>query len=159
MGGNKKTKKKAFFCFLILAFFIKILFYLFLERGEEKEKESERNINVWLPLEHHPLGTRPATQVYAPTGDPTGDLLVLRPALNTLNYTNWGTGAERIFLNTPMITPGLFVFLIIFKPLTYKLFDKADNNFLFNFTLCIITSVTSGPLTCEIMILRHLSLT
>ena len=36
-------------------FFLKILFvYLLLERGEGREKERERNINVWLPLVHHP---------------------------------------------------------------------------------------------------------
>ena len=29
--------------------FLKI-FYLFLEKGEEREKEKERNINVWLPV-------------------------------------------------------------------------------------------------------------
>ena len=31
--------------------------YLFLERGEGREKDRERNINVWLPLLHHLLGT------------------------------------------------------------------------------------------------------
>ena len=31
-------------------FFKKILFILFLDRGEGKEKERERNIDVWLPL-------------------------------------------------------------------------------------------------------------
>ena len=40
--------------------------YLFLERGERKEQERERNINVQekdgLPLSHPQLGTWPATQ-------------------------------------------------------------------------------------------------
>ena len=36
--------------------------YLFLERGEGREKEKERNINVWLRLVHLPLGSWPATQ-------------------------------------------------------------------------------------------------
>ena len=31
-------------------------FYLFLEGGEGREKERERNINVWLPLAHPLLG-------------------------------------------------------------------------------------------------------
>ena len=30
--------------------------YLFLEGGEERRKERERNINVWLPLTHTPTG-------------------------------------------------------------------------------------------------------
>ena len=45
--------------FLIKTFFI----CLFLERGEGREKERERNINVWLPLACPPLGA-------PPTGDP-----------------------------------------------------------------------------------------
>ena len=39
-------------------FFKDLFTYLFLEREEGREKERERNINVWLPLMHVP-----------PTGD------------------------------------------------------------------------------------------
>ena len=47
-------------------YFLKKYFtYLFLERGEGREKERERNINVWLPLTYPPLGTWPATQACA----------------------------------------------------------------------------------------------
>ena len=56
-----------FFIFIIL----KILFIYFLEREKGKEKERGRNINVWLPLVHPALGTRPATQARAPTGNRT----------------------------------------------------------------------------------------
>ena len=35
-------------------FLTKDFIYLFLERGEGREKESERNISVWLPLMHLP---------------------------------------------------------------------------------------------------------
>ena len=35
---------------LLPIFFKKDFIYLLLERGEMKEKERERNINVWLPL-------------------------------------------------------------------------------------------------------------
>ena len=38
--------------------------YLFLERGEGKEKDI-----VWLPLAHPPLGIWPTTQAYALTGN------------------------------------------------------------------------------------------
>ena len=34
----------------VLFHFFKDFIYLFLERGEGREKERERNINVWLPL-------------------------------------------------------------------------------------------------------------
>ena len=40
--------------------FLKILFIL--DRGQGREKERERNINLWLPLMHPLLGTWPATQ-------------------------------------------------------------------------------------------------
>ena len=58
-----------------LSFFFKrvLLIYLFLDREEEREKERVSNINVWLPLAHPLLGTWPATQACAPTGNRTGD--------------------------------------------------------------------------------------
>ena len=37
--------------------FKKYFIYLFLERGEGREKEKERNSDVWLPLVHPLLGT------------------------------------------------------------------------------------------------------
>ena len=43
-------------------------FYVFLERREGREKE-ERNINVWLPLARPQLGTWPATEACALTGN------------------------------------------------------------------------------------------
>ena len=71
-------------------FFIKDLMCLFLERGKGREKEKERNINVWLPLERSLLGglTRPATQACALTGNQTCNPLVCRPAFNPLSYTS-----------------------------------------------------------------------
>ena len=44
-------------------------FDLFLEREEGKEKERERNINVWWPLTCPLLGTWPTTQACALTGN------------------------------------------------------------------------------------------
>ena len=46
-------------------FFFKDCIYLFLERGGGKEKERERNINVWFPLMCPLLGTWPATQAWS----------------------------------------------------------------------------------------------
>ena len=75
-------------------FFFKIL--LVLEIGEGREKDRDRNTNVWLPLVHPLLGTWPATQACALTGNQTGDPLVHRLALNPLSYTSQGTD---VFLN------------------------------------------------------------
>ena len=72
--------------------FFKDFICLFLERGERREKERERNINVWLPLVHPPLGTWPATQACALSGNQTGgDPWVLRMALNALSHTSQGS--------------------------------------------------------------------
>ena len=46
-------------------YFFKDFIYLFLEKGIGRERERERNIDVWLPLAHPPLGTWPATQACA----------------------------------------------------------------------------------------------
>ena len=76
---------------LLVSFFLKKDFiYLFLERGEGKEKEKERNINVWLPLSCPLLGTWPATQSCALTGNRINDLLVCRPAISPLSHTSQG---------------------------------------------------------------------
>ena len=45
---------------------------------------------MWLPLVHPQLGTWPATQACALTGNQTGDSLVHRPALNPLSHTSQG---------------------------------------------------------------------
>ena len=63
-------------------FFLNILFIYFLE--------TRRNINVWLPLARPLLGTWPATQACALTGNRTGDPLVCKPLLNPLSHTSQG---------------------------------------------------------------------
>ena len=45
---------------------------------------------MWLPLEHPLLGTWPATQACALTGNGTGDPLVCRPVLNPLRHNSQG---------------------------------------------------------------------
>ena len=71
-------------------FFKEDFIYLFLDRGEAREKERERSINVWLPLTHPLLGTWLATLLCALTGNQTSNPLVLRPALNPLSLTSQG---------------------------------------------------------------------
>ena len=77
--------------FLKNILFIYLLIYLFIRDGEGREKERERNINVWLPLMCPLLGTWPTTQACALTGNPTGDPLVHRLALNPLSHTSQGS--------------------------------------------------------------------
>ena len=69
------------------------IFYLFIFREREgREKERERNISVWLPLMWPPLGTWPATQACALTGNWTGDPLVHNP-----RSIHWATPASAMF--------------------------------------------------------------
>ena len=75
--------------------------YLFLERGEGKKKERERNINVWLHLTHPHLGTWPATQACALTGNQTRDLSFCRPVLNPLSHTTQGSIINTLNLTRP----------------------------------------------------------
>ena len=70
--------------------FKKDFIYLLLEKGERREKEKERNSNaqeISLPLTHPQLGTWPATQACALTGNQTRDLSVHRPALKSTEAT------------------------------------------------------------------------
>ena len=70
--------------------FLKDFISLFLEGGEKREKESTKNINVWLPLTCPALGTWPTTQACALTGNRTSNTLVLRSALNQLSHSSQG---------------------------------------------------------------------
>ena len=77
-------------CFFFFLSFFSDFIYLFLERGEGREKERERNINQ-LPPTHPPLGTWPATQARALTGNGTSDLPVCGTMLHPLGHTGQGT--------------------------------------------------------------------
>ena len=68
--------------------FFKDFIYLFLNRGVGWEKEGERDINVWLLLARPLLGTWPAPQACALTGNQTSNPLVLRLVLNPLSRTS-----------------------------------------------------------------------
>ena len=72
-------------CRYRLFIFLKIYFL-----ESRREQERERNINVWLLLTRPLLGTWPATQACALTGNWTGHPVVLRPALNPLSHTSQG---------------------------------------------------------------------
>ena len=71
--------------------FLKDFIYLFLDRGEGREKERKRrNMNVWLPLVYPLLETWPANPACALTGNRTRDPLVCRLALYPLSHTSQG---------------------------------------------------------------------
>ena len=70
-------------------FLKKIFMYLFLERGEGREKE--REIYIDLPLACPQQGTWPAAEACGLAGNRTRDLLVHRPALSPLSHTSQGT--------------------------------------------------------------------
>ena len=60
---------KEFYLIFYIKSFLRLFIYLFLERGKGREKERERNITVWSPLMCPLLGTWPATQACALTGN------------------------------------------------------------------------------------------
>ena len=69
-----------------MAFLKKDFIDLFLERGEDGEKEGGKNINVWLSLARSLLGTWPTAQACALTGNRTRDPLVCRLVLCPLSH-------------------------------------------------------------------------
>ena len=77
-------------CVWLPLLFKKFFIYLFLERGERREIERGRNINVWLPLKRPLLGTWPATQACDLNGNQTSDLPIHRLALSLLSHTRQG---------------------------------------------------------------------
>ena len=91
-------------------YYFKDFIYLFLERGERREKERERNINAWLPWLCPLLGTWPTTQACALTGNRTSDPLPHSLALNPLSHTS----------------QGCFYFLSEIKILGYQLLVKME---------------------------------
>ena len=87
----------SFHFFYNIHLFKKVLFIYFLERGEGREKERDRNINVWLPLMWPPLETWPTTQACALSGNRTRDPLIHSP-----RSIHWATPARArdSFLNS-----------------------------------------------------------
>ena len=79
------------FHFIILLFYwILFLKILFIFSGEGREKQRDRNINVWLPLACPILGTWLATQAGTLTGNRTRDTSFHWLALNPLSHTSQG---------------------------------------------------------------------
>ena len=86
-----KSQRLNFLLIWFVSFlFICLFVYLFLERVEGREKERERNINMWLPLVHPLLGTGPATQACALTGNWTNNPLLHSLVFNPLSHTSQG---------------------------------------------------------------------
>ena len=75
--------------------------YLFLDRKEGREKERERNINVWLPLASPLLGTWPATQACALAWESNQRPFDLQASTQLLSHTS--QGGSLVFL-----LPGIF---------------------------------------------------
>ena len=84
VGRNEKPN------YCITEFFKRFYLFIFTEIGEGRKKERERNITVWLPLVHSLLGSWPATQTCALTGNRTSDPVVHRPVLNPLSNLSQG---------------------------------------------------------------------
>ena len=80
-----------------LNFFLSFIFlkiFIYLQRGEAREKETSmcKRYTDWLPLTHPQTGTWPTAQACALTGNQTGDALAQRPALSPLSHSSQGEG-------------------------------------------------------------------
>ena len=64
---------------------------------KKRRKETCERYIDWLPILLPQLGTWPATQACALTGNQTSDLLILRPALTLLNHTSQGYNPQKKF--------------------------------------------------------------
>ena len=85
--------------------FFKKKIFIYFQTEEGTEKDRERNINVWWPLMRSVLGTRPATQACALTGNLIHDPLVLRLTLHPLSRASQGS---------------IVLFLLSFKSFIYS---------------------------------------
>ena len=84
---------------IILYSFFKDFIYLFLERGKWREKERERNINVWLPL---------ARPYWGPDPQPRHV-----PWLGIELVTLWFTGRHSIHRGTPARANFALLYMLI----------------------------------------------
>ena len=115
-------------------YFFERFYYFFLERREGRERE--RNINVWLPLVHPLLGTWPATQACALTGNQTGDPLVRRPALN-----HWATPARAINYSVNNLLP-------VDTLLTSR--ASSSQSFIFSLKMPMLRNCTAPECECRL---------
>ena len=86
LGATAQHKCRATRDFIL--FFFKIL-CIYFYRGEGREKERERNLNVWSSLVRPLLGTWPATLACALTGNWTG-----HPLLHSWHWVHWAKPAR-----------------------------------------------------------------
>ena len=106
-----------FICYsLVSNTLLKNSIHLFLERGERREEERERNID-WLPLTSPHLGTWPATQARTLYGIEPVTFLVHRLGLNPLSHTSQAVGniildacLLVIFCQNPILSAGAVPF-------------------------------------------------
>ena len=86
--------------------------YLFLERGDGREKERERNTD-WLPVAHPKQGPWFTAQACALTGNQTGDLSVYGTMPNPLSHISQSYSS--LLKNKSVNSAG---------PLTFNFFNK-----------------------------------
>ena len=113
---------------------------------EGKEKERERNINVWLPLTSPLLGTWPATQACALTRNQTGNPLVHRPTLSPLSCT---ARAHCLFCSYHFILLHPCTFSVIPLPSGNPPNDLSIYNFVSILLVCLICFLDSVVGSCE----------
>ena len=104
--------------------FFKDFMYLFLERGEGREKERKKNIHVWLPFTRPPLGTWLTTQACVLTGNWTSEPLVHRPALYPLSHTSQGWNLILYTALWPAFSPNNILWILFMSIFFYKIIQS-----------------------------------
>ena len=123
-------------------------FLIFREQGREGEREGEKHQCVVAPHVPH-LGTWPATQACALTGNWTSDPLALRPVLNPLSHTSQGLVESLWFANNDSFTSSF----LIWKHLQWFSFlFFCDLIFIIYFSITIYSPYILPPATIPFLI-------
>ena len=125
--------------------------YLSLERGEGREKEKERNINVWLPLACPKLGTWSAVQARALTGKRNSHTLVHGPVLSPLSHTSQDDSLAVSYKIRHVVTTwsSNCTFWYLLKLFEYLCPHKKTVHELFLVALLIISKTWKQPRHCS----------
>ena len=75
---------------VVTIYFLRLLIYLFLDRGEGREKEKKRNITVWLPLAYPAPGNLACNSGVCPDWESNQEPFGWQAGAQSLRHTSQG---------------------------------------------------------------------